>query len=61
MVSTILSPGLVIQFVTNRHKQIAKLFCEKLPETKHYYDVWHVAKSELHDDHNIILLLCTDI
>ena len=32
------------QFVTDRHKKIAKWFCEKLPETKHYYDVWHVAK-----------------
>ena len=40
------SHALVIdQFVTDRHKQIAKWFCEKLPKTKHYYDVWHVAKS----------------
>ena len=39
------SHGLVIdQFVTDWHKQIAKWFSEKLRETKHYYDVWHVAK-----------------
>ena len=42
------SHGLVIdQFVTDRHKQIAKYLHEKLPDTKHYYDVWHVAKSKL--------------
>ena len=42
------SHGLVIdQFVTDHHKQIAKYFHEKLPDTKHYYDVWHVAKSKL--------------
>ncbi|XP_056010401.1 uncharacterized protein LOC125682093 isoform X2 [Ostrea edulis] len=30
--------------VTDRHLQIQKWIRENLPETTHYYDVWHVAK-----------------
>ena len=33
-------------FVTDRHKQISKWFREQLPNTKHCYDIWHVAKSK---------------
>uniref|UniRef100_A0A1X7U564 THAP-type domain-containing protein n=1 Tax=Amphimedon queenslandica TaxID=400682 RepID=A0A1X7U564_AMPQE len=30
--------------VTDRHMQISKWLRESHPDTKHYYDVWHVAK-----------------
>ena len=30
--------------VTGRHFQVAKWVRETLPETCHYYDVWHLAK-----------------
>ena len=30
--------------VTDRHSQVAKWVRETLPETRHYYDVWHLAK-----------------
>lgn len=30
--------------VTDRHRSIAKWIRESLPETRHCYDVWHVAK-----------------
>ena len=30
--------------VTDRHRQIAKWNRETLPNVKHYYDVWHLAK-----------------
>ena len=31
--------------VTDRHKQINKWIRESHLEVKHYFDVWHVAKS----------------
>ena len=34
----------VAALVTDRHRQIAKWIRENLPNVKHYYDVWHVAK-----------------
>lgn len=33
--------------VTDRHPQVRKYMRENMPQTKHYYDVWHVAKGEL--------------
>lgn len=36
---------LVELLVTDRHKQLAKWIRENLPDIKHRYDVWHVAKS----------------
>lgn len=33
--------------VTDRHLQIQKWIRENLPETTHYYDVWHVAKGNI--------------
>ena len=30
--------------VTDRHPSIKKYMRERRPETKHYFDVWHVAK-----------------
>ncbi len=33
--------------VTDRHPQIQKWVRENMPETTHYYDVWHVAKGIL--------------
>ena len=39
------SHGLAIgELVTERHVQIVKHVREEMPETKHYFDVWHVAK-----------------
>ena len=32
--------------VTDRHPSIQKWLREFKPEIKHFYDVWHVAKSE---------------
>ena len=38
--------GLTINtVVTDRHPQIQKLLREKMPETKHYFDGWHIGKS----------------
>jgi solute carrier family 8 (sodium/calcium exchanger) len=31
--------------VTDRHKQITKWIREEMPDTRHKFDVWHVAKS----------------
>lgn len=31
--------------ITDRHRQIAKWLRDNYPDVKHYYDVWHVAKS----------------
>ncbi|XP_061891520.1 uncharacterized protein LOC133641655 isoform X2 [Entelurus aequoreus] len=31
--------------VTDRHRQIAKWIRENMPNTRHCYDIWHVAKS----------------
>ena len=33
--------------ITDRHPVVQKWVREKLPDTKHYYDVWHVAKGKL--------------
>ena len=30
--------------VTDRHRQIAKWIRENMPETRHRYDCWHIAK-----------------
>lgn len=35
----------VLVFVSDRHRSIAKWIRENLPNTKHFYDIWHVAKS----------------
>ena len=32
--------------VTDRHSQITKWVRENLPNTHHYYDVWHLAKGK---------------
>lgn len=32
-------------FVSDRHKGIAKWIRECCPQTKHFYDIWHVARS----------------
>lgn len=32
--------------ITDRHPAIQKWVRENLPETKHFYDVWHVAKGK---------------
>ena len=34
----------IAQLVTDRHAQIVKNAREEMPNTKHYFDVWHVAK-----------------
>ena len=42
--------GLVVKsLVTDRHQQIAKYLRENHPEIDHYFDVWHIAKSEWYD------------
>ena len=42
----LLQAGLKIPiFISDRHKGIAKWIREKQKDTKHYYDLWHVAKS----------------
>ena len=32
-------------FISDRHKSIAKWIREQRPNTSHFYDIWHVAKS----------------
>ena len=32
-------------FISDRHKSIAKWIREQRRNTKHFYDIWHVAKS----------------
>ena len=32
-------------FVSDRHKGIAKWIRENCASTKHYYDIWHIARS----------------
>jgi hypothetical protein len=42
----IISLGFSIrEIVTDRHPQIQKWLRETHPAIKHYYDIWHVAKS----------------
>ena len=56
------SNGFEIQtLVTDRHSQIAKWVREKMPETAHRYDIWHLAKCELEELVVILLkfILCT--
>ncbi|XP_062596145.1 uncharacterized protein LOC134257557 [Saccostrea cucullata] len=44
-INLVQSKGLKIgEIVTDRHVQIVKYAREELPNTKHYFDVWHVAK-----------------
>ena len=38
--------GLAIAvFISDRHRSIAKWIREQEPETEHFFDIWHVAKS----------------
>ena len=30
--------------IKDRHRQCGKWIREQMPQTKHYFDVWHVAK-----------------
>ena len=32
--------------ITDRHRQCGKWIREQMPETRHYFDVWHVAKGK---------------
>ena len=42
----LLASGIAIAvFVSDRHKSIAKWIRETQPQTKHFYDIWHVARS----------------
>lgn len=40
--------------ITDRSSSVSKYVRTKLPDTKHYYDIWHVAKGI------ILLYLCQD-
>ncbi len=42
----------IATLVTDRHPQVRKWMREEMPDTQHYYDVWHVAKVELHDKYD---------
>lgn len=45
-VQYLLNLGLSIAVcVSNRHRGIAKWIREDHPERKHYFDIWHVARS----------------
>ena len=40
--------GLAIdQIITDRHKQNDAWIGRKLPDTRHYFDIWHVAKGKV--------------
>jgi len=36
---------LIAVFISDRHRSIAKWIREHEPETRHFFDIWHVAKS----------------
>lgn len=36
----------VASLTTDRHKQVTKFVREKMKDTKHFYDIWHVAKGK---------------
>ena len=38
---------LVDNLVTDRHPRVRKYMANTRPETKHYFDVWHMAKGKL--------------
>ena len=42
--------------VTDRHSQVAKWVRETLPETRHYYDVWHLAKGNYTKVYHALML-----
>ena len=42
--------------VTDRHKQINKFLNKKYPEIEHRYDVWHVSKGKLCNQHIVFLM-----
>lgn len=47
MVTFMQESGLHIDIlITDRHKQNAKWIRENLLTTRHFYDVWHIAKGE---------------
>ena len=49
-VTTLKDAGLSIRtLITDRHKQIGSYVKKELPDTKHYHDIWHVAKGSKHD------------
>ena len=45
------------ELVTDRHVQITKYVREEMPNTSHYFDVWHVAKGI----QNYYLILYTEM
>ena len=36
----------IAALITDHHLQIQKWIRENLPDVKHYFDVWHVAKGK---------------
>lgn len=46
-VRVITNAGLhIAEMITDRHKQNNKWIRRNLPDTRHYYDIWHVAKGK---------------
>ena len=39
-------------FVSDRHNQVSKWTKNNMPNTRHKYDIWHVAKGILHTTDN---------
>ena len=37
----------IAQLVTDRHKQNTAWIKRNLPETAHYFDIWHVSKGTM--------------
>lgn len=35
----------IAQFISDRHTSVAKWLRESVPTVRHYYDIWHVARS----------------
>ena len=35
------------EIVTDRHPSIQKHIREKMKQTRHYFDIWHIAKSNV--------------
>ena len=37
----------IATLITDRHKQVSKFLCNKYPDIKHQYDIWHISKGTL--------------
>ena len=49
------------QLITDRHKQNTAWIRRNLPDTAHYFDIWHVSKGKEAYLKSCLHVLCLDI